>query len=64
MDRLRCKLVVREKLKRLGFLYEEVKPCEGTLNDPVAAASKEALKLALQRSGREITDGRQCQLVK
>ena len=60
---LRCKLVVRDELERLGLVYEDVKLGEVTLKDPVAPASIEALKLALQRSGLEIIDDKKSQLV-
>ena len=60
---LRCKLVVRDELERLGLVYEDVKLGEVILKDPVAPASIEALKLALQRSGLEIIDDKKSQLV-
>lgn len=60
---LRCKLVVRDELDRLGLAYNEVKLGEVTLKEPVEPALIEALKTALQKSGLQIIDDKKSQLV-
>lgn len=60
---LRCKLVVKDEVERLGLIYDDVKLGEITLKDPVLPADVDALKTALGRSGLYIIDDRKSQLV-
>lgn len=60
---LRCKLVVKDEVERLGMAYKDVKLGEVTLKDPVLPESIAALKAALQRSGLYIIDDKKSQLV-
>jgi AraC-like DNA-binding protein len=60
---LRCKLVVKDEIERLGLVYEDVKLGEVTLKDPVLPESIDSLKVALQRSGLQIIDDKKSQLV-
>ncbi len=60
---LRCKLFVRDELERLGLAYEEVKLGEVTLKDPVLPESIDTLNAVLQRSGLQIIDDKNSQLV-
>jgi len=60
---LRCKLVVKDELERLGLSHEGVKLGEVTLKDPVEPASLIALNLALLKSGLELMNDKKSQLV-
>lgn len=60
---LRCKLVVKDEVERLGLAYDDVKLGELTLKDPVLPEAIDALKVALQRSGLYIIDDKKSRLV-
>ena len=60
---LRCKLVVKDEVERLGLAYDDVKLGEVSLKDPVLPESIAALKVALQRSGLYIIDDKKGRLV-
>ena len=60
---LRCKLVVKDEVERLGLAYEDVKLGEVTLKDPVHPEAIAALRVALNRSGLQIIDDKKSQLV-
>lgn len=60
---LRCKLVVKDEVERLGLTCVDIKLGELILKDPVLPESIAALKIALQRSGLYIIDDKKSQLV-
>jgi AraC-like DNA-binding protein len=60
---LRCQLIVRDELDRLGIAHGEVQLGEVTLEDPVAPALMELLHAALLRSGLQIIDDRKSLLI-
>ena len=60
---LRCKLVVKDEVERLGLAYEDVRLGEVTLKDAILPDALIALKAALQRSGLYIIDDKKSQLV-
>lgn len=60
---LRCKLLVKDEIERLGLMHEEVVLGEATLKDPVPPAKIEALKKALLKSGLQVIDDKTSCLV-
>lgn len=60
---LRCQIVVKDEIDRLGLVYEEVKLGEATIKDPVPHEKLIALKDALITSGLEIIDDKKSQLI-
>jgi AraC-like DNA-binding protein len=56
MVSLRCKLLVREKLKQLGLTYVSVELGEVEIMENISEQQKEQLKLSLLDSGLELMD--------
>lgn len=53
---LRCIVVVKDEIERLGMEYEEVRLGEAMIKDPVTAAQIKALDEALKKSGLGVLD--------
>jgi AraC-like DNA-binding protein len=60
---LRCILLVKDEMERLGMEYEEVKLGEALIKEPVLQGKIEALNEALLKSGLEIIDDKKSRLV-
>jgi len=60
---IRCKMVVKDELSRLGLQYRTVELGEADLLEPIAAEKQEELKQALLRSGLELMDDKKSVLI-
>lgn len=60
---LRCRLVVKDELERLGIEVEEVRLGDATVKGPVSPDKLDALGKALLKSGLEIISGKKSQLL-
>lgn len=59
----RCKIAVKEALKRLGLHFIVVDLGEVDIMETISAAQREQLKLALQSSGLELMDDKRAMLI-
>jgi len=60
---IRCKMVVKSELERLGIHWESVDLGEAIVKDPVSAELLRELNNALLKSGLEIMDDKKSQLI-
>ncbi len=63
MVSLRCKLLVRSELERLGLMHGDVCLGEVEVSDSLSDSNREALKLALLEAGLELMDDKRAILV-
>ena len=60
---IRCKMVVRSELERLGIQYKVVELGEAELNDNISAEQRDQLNLLLKKSGLELMDDKKSMLI-
>ena len=60
---IRCKMVVKSELERLGFQWESVELGEAVVKDPVTVDQLKELNEGLRKSGLEIMDDKKSQLI-
>lgn len=60
---IRCKMVVKSELEKLGLQWESVDLGEVVVKDPVSAEQLRELNQGLVRSGLEIMDDKKSQLI-
>ena len=60
---IRCKIVVRTELERLGLQWESVELGEAVVKDPVTTQQIQELNEALLKSGLEVMDDKKSQLI-
>ena len=60
---IRCKMVVKEKLTKLGFHYTTVELGEAEIMENMSAGQHDLLKAALLKSGLELMDDRKSMLI-
>jgi AraC-like DNA-binding protein len=60
---IRCKIVVRTELERLGLHWESVELGEAVVKDPVSPLQIKELNQALLKSGLEVMDDKKSQLI-
>jgi AraC-like DNA-binding protein len=63
MVSIRCKMLVKEELKKLGLHHIAVNLGEVEIMEDITAAQREQLKIALHRSGLELMDDKKTILV-
>jgi len=63
MVSIRCKMVVRSELNKLGLHYEAVELGEVRIKEDITAAQREQLKIALLKSGLELMDDKKAILI-
>ena len=60
---IRCKMVVKSELEKLGLQWESVELGEAVVKDPVSVDQLEELNQGLVKSGLEILDDKKSQLI-
>jgi YesN/AraC family two-component response regulator len=60
---LRCKMVVKDELTKLGLHYTVVELGEAEIMESISASQHEEIKLALFRSGLELMDDKKSMLI-
>ena len=60
---IRCKMVVKEELSKLGLPYTSVELGEVDLLEPIGVEKQEQLKAALTKSGLELMDDKKSVLI-
>ena len=60
---LRCKMVVKEELSKLGFHYTSVQLGKAEMIENISAEQHEQLKIALLKSGLELLDDKKSILI-
>lgn len=60
---IRCKMVVRSELEKLGIEWETVELGEAIVRDPVSPEQLRQLNQALVKSGLEVMDDKKSQLI-
>ena len=60
---IRCKMVVKEELKRLGLLYVSVELGEVEIMEDISVEQHDQFKVALLRSGLELMDDKKSVLI-
>ncbi|RYY82572.1 MAG: AraC family transcriptional regulator [Chitinophagaceae bacterium] len=63
MVTLRCIMVVRDEIERLGLVWQDVKLGEAVIFEPVTEQDQTLLRVALKKSGLEIFDDHKSKLV-
>jgi len=63
MVSVRCKMVVKEELKRMGLHFMLVDLGEIEIMEDISMAQREELKMALLRSGLELMDDKKMMLI-
>ncbi len=63
MVSIRCKMIVKSELDKMGLQYRRVDLGEADLTDSFSAEQHDQLKLALLRSGLELMDDKRAMLV-
>ena len=63
MVSLRCKMLVKSELEKLGIGYKNVDLGEAELEDPISNEQQEELKAVLAKSGLELMDDKKAMLV-
>ena len=63
MVSLRCKMLVKSELEKLGIAYKTVELGEAELEEPISNEQQEALKVVLAKSGLELMDDKKAMLV-
>lgn len=63
MVSIRCKMVVKSELEKLGLKYYTVDLGEVVVDGDVAAEDRRALKIALAKSGLELMDDKRAMLI-
>jgi len=60
---IRCKMVVRSELERIGIQYKVVELGEAELFDNISSDQREQLNLLLKKSGLELMDDKKSMLI-
>jgi len=60
---IRCKMVVKEELAKLGFHYVSVELGEADLQESISMEQKDQIRAALLRSGLELMDDKKSVLI-
>ncbi len=60
---IRCKIVVKDELTRLGLHYSHVELGEATVLENISAAMREKIRQALSKSGLELMDDKKSVLI-
>ena len=60
---IRCKMVVKSELEKLGIQWESVELGEAVVKDPVSPVQLKELNQELIKSGLEVMDDRKSQLI-
>ncbi len=60
---IRCKMVVKDELTKLGLHYTMVELGEAEVTENLSAAQRDQIKMALFRSGLELMDDRKSVLI-
>jgi len=60
---IRCKMVVKSELKKLGLHYTKVELGEAEITEEISAEQIDRLAIALKRSGLELMDDKKSILV-
>ena len=60
---IRCKLVVRSELERIGIPYKVVELGEAELYDSISSNQRDQLNLLLKKSGLELMDDKKSMLI-
>jgi hypothetical protein len=63
MVNLRCKMIVKTELKKLGIAYNSIELGEVQLTEPISNAAKRKLKLELHKSGLELMQDKKAILI-
>ena len=64
MSTIRCKMVVKAELHKLGLRYSSVDLGEVEVKEDITERQHEALKIALLKSGMELMDDKKAALIK
>ena len=60
---IRCKMVVKDELTKLGLHYTNVELGEANIMEDISVQQKEQLKTALLKSGLELIDDKKSELI-
>ena len=60
---IRCKMVVKEELKRLGLQYVSVELGEVEIMETISESQRDQMKIALLKSGLELMDDKRSMLI-
>lgn len=60
---IRCKMVVKDELQKIGLTYHAIELGEADLENPISASQHEKLKAALLMSGLELMDDKKSVLI-
>lgn len=60
---IRCKMVVKDELAKLGIAYNHLELGEVEVTEPITVAEREQLKTALLKSGLELMDDKKSILI-
>jgi AraC-like DNA-binding protein len=60
---IRCKMVVKSELERLGLHYTVVELGEAEINEDISTDKKDQLNIALKKSGLELIDDKKSMLI-
>src|SRR5579859_2250052 len=60
---VRCKMVVKEELSKLGLLYTSVELGEAEVPETITASQLDQLRVALLRSGLEVIDDKKSVII-
>ncbi len=63
MVSLRCKLMVKSELEKLGLGYKSVELGEVQLAKPLSITNREKLSIALHKSGLEVMDDKKAMMI-
>ena len=63
MVSLRCKLMVKSELEKLGLVYQSVELGEVQLANPIPEGVRQTLKTELHKSGLELMDDKKAMLI-
>ena len=63
MVSIRCKLVVKDELEKMGIEYSGVELGEAVLINDLTCEEHDILKIALLRSGLELMDDKKAMLI-
>ena len=63
MVSIRCKMIVKEELKKLGINYARVDLGEVEIMEDISSKQREQLKAAILKSGLELMDDKKSMLI-
>jgi AraC-like DNA-binding protein len=63
MVSIRCKMIVKSELEKLGLHYKTIELGEANILEQISGEQREQLKLALEKSGLELMDDKKSILI-